>query len=97
MHLRTLVRRRWAAWSLIVALLALPGLGGCPRAEEPEGDVNGDGVLDQGDLDEVTALFGTSTGDTNFDPAADLDGDGTIGLADLQILTRLLDEQQAGG
>ncbi len=62
-----------------------------------QGDVNGDGVVDQADLDLVTAAFGTREGDPLFDPQADLNGDGVIGLEDIQALIQILDTQGSAG
>ncbi len=78
----------------LVATCALGLLGGCPllTPKTPvRGDINGDGVVDEADLDAMTALFGLSEGDPGFDPKADLNSDGTIGLADVQTLVQLLE------
>lgn len=61
------------------------------------GDANGDGVVDQADLDLMTAAFGGRQGDPLFVPEADLDGDGVIGLEDLQALVQILDAQGSAG
>jgi len=61
------------------------------------GDVNGDVVVDQADLDLMTAAFGSRQGDPLFVPEADLDGDGVIGLEDLQALVQILDAQGSAG
>ena len=61
----------------------------------PRGDVNNDGVVDQADADELTALFGYQEGDPEYLDAADLNDDGVIGLADLQRLVQILDAQAA--
>jgi len=60
-----------------------------------QGDINGDGVINQSDVDAATAALGRSEGDPLFVPAADLNGDGTIGVVDIQLLVQLVD-QQAG-
>jgi photosystem II stability/assembly factor-like uncharacterized protein len=50
------------------------------------GDIDGDGDVDQADLGELLAAYGSSDGDPNWNPDADLDGDGMVGQADLGIL-----------
>jgi hypothetical protein len=63
------------------------------------GDVNGDGVIDQADLDLASAAFGRSQEDPLFVPAADLNEDGVVGLDDLRTLVDILNAQgnAAGG
>jgi hypothetical protein len=48
------------------------------------GDVNGDGLIDKGDLQVLVNAYGLSAGESP--PGADLDADGVIGLGDLNIL-----------
>jgi hypothetical protein len=85
---------------VVGALLLVAGCGLTP-AVLPEtavrGDVNGDGVLDEADLDLATEAFGSSQGDALFVPAADLNEDGTVGLDDLATLVGLLNAQGAAG
>jgi len=52
------------------------------------GDVNGDGVIDQKDLDILQALFNTTKASSNWNPRADLNGDGIIDLQDFFICTQ---------
>ncbi|MCB9853075.1 MAG: hypothetical protein H6819_08265 [Phycisphaerales bacterium] len=47
------------------------------------GDVNGDGIRNQTDIDLVAAALDTEYGQPGFDPAADLDGDDRVTIADL--------------
>ncbi len=77
----------------LVAASALVLLGGCPLTPKTalRGDINGDGVVNEADLNAMTPLFGLSEGDPGFDPNADLNGDGTIGLADVQAMVQLLE------
>jgi uncharacterized protein (DUF2141 family) len=49
------------------------------------GDVNGDGVIDQTDIDLIRAAFGSSPGSINWNPNADLNGDGRVDMRDLGI------------
>ena len=80
-------------------LLPIAGCGLTPVVSPPEvtgparGDVNGDGVIDQADLDLATEAFGRSQGDPLFVPAADLNGDGVVGLDDLRTLVDILNTQ----
>lgn len=71
---------------------ALYDMMGLPPPEVPEadrqalremGDVNGDGVIDQKDLDLVRAAFGSKPGDPNYNPAYDLNHDGVIDVRDI--------------
>jgi hypothetical protein len=50
------------------------------------GDIDGDGVIGQGDLGVLLGAFGSCEGDAEFDPLADLDGDGCLGQGDLGTL-----------
>ena len=81
----------------LLAAVLFVGAAGCPGFPPDNsaktGDVNGDGVLDESDLNAIQAAFGTSEGDPGFNPAADLTGDGQIGLDDLQAMVQLLDAQ----
>lgn len=55
-------------------------------AERVEGDVNGDGRVDQIDLAIVLASYGRCEGQQGYDGRADLDGDKCIGQGDLAIV-----------
>lgn len=86
--------------SLVLALLCCAGgsalLFGCtglPIDGGPQsvtGDLNGDGVVTQADLDLMVAAFGQRQGDPLYTTQADLNGDGIIGQADIQALTAIL-------
>ncbi len=84
---------------LLVVAAALWPLAGCglTPAVLPDaavrGDVNGDGVVDQADLDLASAAFGSSQGDSLYVSAADLNADGVIGLDDLRTLVDILNAQ----
>jgi len=54
----------------------------------PEGDANGDGVVDDTDAAIVQAAFGSHPGDSNWNLAADLDGDNFVGINDAMIVAR---------
>jgi len=49
------------------------------------GDLNGDGLVNFGDLAILRAAFGTAEGDENYNPAADLDNDGRVNFSDLRF------------
>jgi V8-like Glu-specific endopeptidase len=49
-------------------------------------DVNGDGVIDLGDLTAELGGFGVAFPDPSFDPAFDLNGDNSTDLGDLTLL-----------
>ena len=51
-----------------------------------EGDVDGDGKVDQADLGILLASFDMCQGDNFYDDRADLDGDNCVGQTDLGIL-----------
>ncbi len=55
------------------------------RAQIP-GDVNGDGVVDIGDVAAVAGSFGKQSGDPGFNPNADLNSDGRIDVFDLVLV-----------
>ena len=46
------------------------------------GDTDGNGAVDQTDLDRVLAAYGSREGESNFDAAADLNNDGRVGDID---------------
>jgi len=46
-------------------------------------DLNGDGIVDQKDVDIVVDHFGFSQGDSGYDPRYDFDGDGTVSGGDI--------------
>jgi len=50
------------------------------------GDVNGDGVINQKDLDLITAAYGSREGDPNWNPDADLNKDGVVDISDASIV-----------
>lgn len=49
-------------------------------------DLNGDGVVNQKDIDIVVAHFGAVVGDSNFDPRYDFDNSGSINVVDVGII-----------
>jgi hypothetical protein len=58
-----------------------------------QADLNGDGFIDDADVDRFQGNFGAGADDENFDPAADFDGDGQVTLVDFQMFLNLIDEQ----
>lgn len=50
------------------------------------GDIDGDGDVDQADLGDLLAAYGSCDGDANFNPDADFNGDGCVGQDDLGTL-----------
>jgi hypothetical protein len=59
------------------------------RAGTP-GDVNGNGVVDCGDIGIVRAAFGSQTDHTRWDARADVDTDGMIDVRDLAFVSQRL-------
>lgn len=51
------------------------------------GDVNGDGIIDQRDIDILKVAYGTRKGDPRYDEACDLNKDGLVNVSDLNIAT----------
>jgi subtilisin family serine protease len=50
------------------------------------GDVNGDNKVDARDLTQLIQVFGSKSGDSNWNPNADINQDGQINVMDLQLL-----------
>lgn len=50
------------------------------------GDVNGDGVVDCGDLALARIASGSKVGDANYNPRADFNGDGLVDVQDLAFI-----------
>jgi len=82
-----------------MGLLGVLGIGGialwlaAPRCQGDEGDVNGDGVIDQADLDMIAASI--------LDPVAnpltpeqfrraDVDGNGVVDVYDISLIARYI-------
>ena len=66
------------------------GREGRPFFERPPVDLNGDWVVDEGDVEALGACYGLKRGDPGFKGEADLDGDGDIDVVDLAILASYL-------
>ena len=67
------------------------------RAEQFEGyvkqlpgDLNGDGVVDESDVELFKLALGSAIGHANYNPAADLDADGRVTLNDLRLLRSMM-------
>jgi hypothetical protein len=52
------------------------------------GDLNGDGVVDCGDLAIVKAAFGSRRGASNYDPRADVNSDGIVDLREIAFVSQ---------
>ena len=77
--------RAFAAGLLALALAAGTAAAG------PQGDVNGDGVVDGADADRVLeAVVGTRSLDAGERARADVDGDGNVTVADAQRIRQLI-------
>lgn len=57
-------------------------------------DLTDDGVIDEGDIDAFSDLFGSSEDGEDFNPAADFDGDGEVTLVDFQIFLELIAQSE---
>ena len=68
-----------AGFAGLILMLSL----GTAHAYDVEFDYNGDGVVDQADLDILTENFGSGEGDEGFDSRFDHDGDGFVGGTDI--------------
>ena len=55
-----------------------------------QGDLNGDGVVNEADLRLLVAVFGLTSGDPGFDDSFDLVADGVINILDLSFLSNLI-------
>jgi hypothetical protein len=67
--------------ALFLVLILSPAAWSAPLA----GDLDGDGAIGADDEDLLLGLYGSRSGEPNFDPAGDLDGDGRIGATDLAL------------
>lgn len=61
---------------------------------EPSADFNGDGTIDEDDIEIFRAQFG-AVADDDSELVADLDGDGMVTLLDFQILISLITPEDA--
>jgi hypothetical protein len=66
---------------LVTASLILAG--GSAFAYDAEFDYNGDGSVDETDVEIIKASFNATEGDEDFDPIFDHDGDGFVGGSDI--------------
>jgi len=69
------------------ALIYDGGVALVPLTAQPNpGDLNGDGVVDQNDVNLVLSHFGFRITDSGWLPAADANGDGVVNVNDLNIV-----------
>jgi len=64
----------------------IPGLIVSEVPRDVRGDINGNGVVDEQDLDILLDAYNTQEGDTAFNADADLNDDGKVDVRDLGIL-----------
>lgn len=70
---------------LLVFFTGLSSVGTCSEASEEipvSADLNGDGIVDEGDYDIIKAVYGTCSGDEGFVSEADYNNDGCITFDD---------------
>lgn len=65
---------------------SIPGLRVWMMPQMLVGDVNGDGTVNETDLDLMADAFGKSSGDTGYDVDADLNVDGVVDVKDLAMM-----------
>jgi len=65
---------------------SIPGLKVQETPRDTRGDLNGDGVVDEDDLNILMALIGTTSDESAYNADADLNSDGVIDVKDLGIL-----------
>lgn len=65
----------------------IPGGGAVVDFDLVNGDCDEDNEIGIGDYAQLSAAYGSTAGDANFDPMADLNGDDTVDIADYAILS----------
>lgn len=63
-------------------------LAALPAAPGKAGDTDGDGDIDDNDVNQIVSRFGAHTGDANYSAAADCNDDGVIDELDLFVVGR---------
>lgn len=63
-------------------------LAALPAPAGKAGDTDGDGDIDDNDVNQIVARFGAHTGDANYDAKADCNNDGVIDELDLFVVGR---------
>ena len=79
---------------LALSLLLLAGI--TAHAENIDGDVNGDGVVNILDLTLVAAYFGKTVDPTQV-PNPDANGDGIVNIMDLVLVANAMGRTATGG
>ena len=59
-------------------------------AETPDGDVNGDGVVDVADISSIITVIAGSAGDDPMSARADVNGDGAVDVADISFVITII-------
>lgn len=70
---------------------SIPGLRIVKQTQSLVGDINGDGVVDDEDLQLFLCAFGKTILDEGYNPNADFNDDGVIDIRDLSILGQQFD------
>lgn len=65
---------------------SIPGLVVTETPRDTRGDINGDGVVDEDDLDALMSVINTTSSDSEYNADADLNNDGVVDVRDLAIL-----------
>ena len=61
------------------------GASGVSAGVPCDTDFNGDGMIDEADLEILKTHIGSTDEDEDYAPAVDLDGDGVVGLMDFNL------------
>lgn len=80
--------RQYFLGGLFAAALVLVAAGANAEASCQQVDFNGDGVVDEADVEIFKTSLGKSAGQEGYIAAADLDGSGSVTTADYGLLLR---------
>jgi hypothetical protein len=78
---------RLKAWFLQLRLVAAGQSTEVPAEFRRLGDINGDGLIDEADMNILQKSINTHAGDANWNQAADLNNDGVVDVLDAIILS----------